>query len=358
MLARVSPDVLLRAQHAVSRVLAAATDENDAYPALIAAIAGALGWRDGVVWLPDGDDVSGWPEPRGARVDGARDRLGDGRVAFPLGEIGVLAFAAPGAEPTDDLLATLESLGTQIGLFAERWRADARRAGDDRRRVRLGGDDGPPRAHRGGQPRRPAHVRLHGRGDDRPRGGRRDRPAGAARGPPRRARPPPGARLRRAGGRAPRRADRDARRRQRVPRRAGRDPPAGARAAAVLRLPARPHVAPPGRGDAAPAGRRAGRAAPRGGGRGRRERPDGAVRHRQRGARAAADGPAGAHVRLRPRRPRGDDPRRLVARAPSTGCRWARTCRSTATRRWRASGARGRRCGSTTTRRCPARPRT
>ena len=105
--------VLLRVEHAVSRVLAGATDENEAYPALIAAIERAFGWRDGAIWLPDGDDVSGWPPIAQEAWEG---RGIAGAVAFPLGAIGVMTFSAPG-ELDSDLRATLESLGTQIGLF-------------------------------------------------------------------------------------------------------------------------------------------------------------------------------------------------------------------------------------------------
>jgi PAS domain S-box-containing protein len=117
---------LLRAQHAVSRVLAGATDENEAYPALIAALEEAFGWRDGAVWLPDGDDVSGWPTAARAAWTAGGIATAGGTVAFPLGGLGVLTFSAPG-EPDDDLRATLESLGLQIGLFAERCRSEARR---------------------------------------------------------------------------------------------------------------------------------------------------------------------------------------------------------------------------------------
>src|SRR5919108_3845860 len=44
--------VLLRAEHAVARVLASATDEATAYPALLAAIGESLGWEVGAVWEP------------------------------------------------------------------------------------------------------------------------------------------------------------------------------------------------------------------------------------------------------------------------------------------------------------------
>src|SRR3954464_15315368 len=117
---------LLRVQHAVARVLAGARDETDAYPAVLAAIARALGWRDGVVWIPDGDDVSGWPELAHRAWSERTPAWGDGAVAFPLGEIGAMGFTAP-EDRSADVRGTLESLGLQIGLFAERCRAEARR---------------------------------------------------------------------------------------------------------------------------------------------------------------------------------------------------------------------------------------
>ena len=113
-------------------------------------------------------------------------------------------------------------------------------------------------------------------------------------------------------------------------------------AAGLLRLPARPDRALRRRGLAAPAGRRAGGAAAGGDGGGGRARPDAAVRAGQRGGRAAAGGADRAHVPLRPRR-RGRARSSAAGRCgPSTCCRPARACRSTATRRRRACGAPGR----------------
>src|SRR5919108_31980 len=50
--------VLLRAEHAVARVLASAPDEATAYPALLAAIGESLGWDVGAVWEPGEDGVA------------------------------------------------------------------------------------------------------------------------------------------------------------------------------------------------------------------------------------------------------------------------------------------------------------
>ena len=101
-----APDaaVLLGCEHAVVRVLAAADSEDEAYPALLAAIGISLGWRGG--------------EVREAPIE--RAVAEDGVVAFPAGGR-TLAFTAP--DPGPETLATLDALGSQIGVFAERCRA-------------------------------------------------------------------------------------------------------------------------------------------------------------------------------------------------------------------------------------------
>ena len=170
--------VLLRTEDAVARVLAASSDEDDAYPQLLAAIGGALGWAFGALWMPadaegsflrcahtwDGDsdpvatfaatsrsvmlapgqgipgevwqtDRPAWiadagthprplPRARAATQAGLRSAF-----AFPVrcaGKVlGVMEFfAAAPVAPDDQLLATMSSLGSQIGQFAERCRAE------------------------------------------------------------------------------------------------------------------------------------------------------------------------------------------------------------------------------------------
>ena len=88
--------------------------------------------------------------------------------------------------------------------------------------------------------------------------------------------------------RPPGRAHGHARRRQHVPRRAGRDAPRPPRPGALLRLPARRDRAPPGRARPAGDGRGAGRAAPGGHGGRRRGRARAALRPHRRGGRARA----------------------------------------------------------------------
>ncbi len=41
---RLDPTVLLQTEHAAADVLASATTEADAYPALLGAVVGSLGW--------------------------------------------------------------------------------------------------------------------------------------------------------------------------------------------------------------------------------------------------------------------------------------------------------------------------
>jgi PAS domain S-box-containing protein len=167
--------VLLRAEHAVARVLAAADGEPAAYPELLAAIGGCLGWDVGALWLPLGGSpplhcAAVWQAPPAtweAFVESGRTQTlaaGEGlpgRVwtqarpdwvidvatsptlpraaaaaaaglrsafAFPVRGaqrmLGVIEFfATERREPDTDLLATVDSLGSQIGQFVERCRA-------------------------------------------------------------------------------------------------------------------------------------------------------------------------------------------------------------------------------------------
>jgi PAS domain S-box-containing protein len=135
---------LLRTEHAVVRVLADAEGEQDAYPRLLAAIGESLSCA-GALWLPrDGALVCArtWPadEPVGAPLvdrvwEERRPALHHATFAFPLGAIGVMAFAS--AEPlysAAGLKTTMDVLGTQISQFVERCRArQAERESDARK---------------------------------------------------------------------------------------------------------------------------------------------------------------------------------------------------------------------------------
>jgi PAS domain S-box-containing protein len=170
--------VLLRAEHAVARVLASTSDEDDAHPRLLAAIGAALAWDFGALWTPVDDEGSclrcahtwegaftpvaafaeasrsvmlargqGLPgevwrtgrpawiadaeaHPRPLPRADAAERAGlRSAFAFPIrcaGRIlGVMEFfAAARVAPDDELLATMTSLGSQIGQFVERCRAE------------------------------------------------------------------------------------------------------------------------------------------------------------------------------------------------------------------------------------------
>jgi PAS domain S-box-containing protein len=107
--------VLLKTEHAVVRVLASTEGEDEVYPALLRAIGDSLGWTGG--------------EVRERSIERAIAEAGV--VAFPAGAR-TLAFDAP--DPGPETLATLDSLGSQIGVFVERCRAQAAvRAGDARK---------------------------------------------------------------------------------------------------------------------------------------------------------------------------------------------------------------------------------
>ena len=169
--------VLLRAEHAVAGVLACADGEDEAHPRLLAAIGGALGWDFGALWEPadaessslscartwhgtsEADDAfaqasravtlaageglpglvwqtgkPAWiadaaehPRPLPRAEAAARAGLSSA-FAFPIrgtGDVlGVMEFFAAEHRALDDeLLATMTSLGSQIGQFVERCRA-------------------------------------------------------------------------------------------------------------------------------------------------------------------------------------------------------------------------------------------
>jgi PAS domain S-box-containing protein len=162
---------LLRAEHAVARVLASSAGEEEAYPALLAAIGETLDWTVGAVWLPveaqtlrcvaawpdHGDFVTATRELALAFDEGLPGRVWSERApawipdvpsssiprarvaarnglrsafAFPIrgtAMIGVIEFFSTDRRELDaDLLATMTSVGAQIAHFLERGHADAR----------------------------------------------------------------------------------------------------------------------------------------------------------------------------------------------------------------------------------------
>jgi PAS domain S-box-containing protein len=171
---------LLRTEHAVARVLASSRDEDGAYPELLAAMGAALAWDFGAVWLPgEGETLecaATWPETGGFVAESRSLVLGPGEglpgrvwaaespawitgvpteggfpraaaatraglqsaFAFPVRGAALLAviefFTADLRDADEHLLDTMTSLGTQIGQFVERCRAEqAVRDGDARK---------------------------------------------------------------------------------------------------------------------------------------------------------------------------------------------------------------------------------
>ena len=168
---RSDPAVLLRTEHAVARVLATAPGEAEAYPALLAAMGRSLAWDFGAVWVPEGDVlrcIDTWPEAGDFAAESLATRAGAGRgparprvggrgarpgsptcrprarsrarapprapglqsaFAFPVRGAALLArdrvlHAPTCATPTRTCSATMTSLGSQIGQFVERCRAE------------------------------------------------------------------------------------------------------------------------------------------------------------------------------------------------------------------------------------------
>jgi PAS domain S-box-containing protein len=180
--------VLLRTEHAVARVLASLADEGDAHPRLLAAIGTALAWDFGALWgpadaegsqlrceetwqaasmaddafaqasravtLPAGQGLPGevWQTGRPAWIAEAKahprplprsqaaDKAGlVSAFAFPIRGTGAVLsvmefFATVERAPDDQLLATMTSLGSQIGQFVERCRATQALAESDARK--------------------------------------------------------------------------------------------------------------------------------------------------------------------------------------------------------------------------------
>ena len=178
-----SAAVLLATEHAVARVLAEACDEASAYPRLLTAIGGSLGWDAGAVWAGDGEAlrcIASWPEgsPFARETSGMAMRPGDGlpgrvwvsgepawivdvgadanfprapsavkaglHAAFCIpihgtsGAIAAIEFlAARRRDPDAHLLETMTSLGGRIGQWIDRWRAEDRLRDSEARKTAI-----------------------------------------------------------------------------------------------------------------------------------------------------------------------------------------------------------------------------
>ena len=169
---------LLRAEHAVARVLAEATDLAGSYPDILSAVAATLGWDVAAAWEAHPDDpgalrrvafwhdagiatgpldelrertemsighglpgrvwTSGEPtwivdvtaDPDFPRAEAARAAGLHSAFCFPItsddGIAGAMEFFTPEPRmPDEALLATMASVGRQIGQFIDRTRAHA-----------------------------------------------------------------------------------------------------------------------------------------------------------------------------------------------------------------------------------------
>jgi len=169
-------ETFLALEHEVALILVETTAVSEAYPKLLESIATALGWQYGAVWeeepaqaafvrcvetwcaeerlaafaefsrglslapghgLPGRVWTSGAPawipdvpdDPNFPRVQAAIDSGLRSGFCFPIrtarGVVGAIEFLADDPhEPDEELLATTESLGSQIGQFVERSRAE------------------------------------------------------------------------------------------------------------------------------------------------------------------------------------------------------------------------------------------
>ncbi len=164
-------------EHAVALILVETTSASEAYPKLLETIGSSLGWEFGAVWeaalgpdafvrctetwyadaarladfartsrgtsLPPGHGLPGrvWSscapawitdvqtDPNFPRVGAALEAGLHAGFCFPIrtarGVVGAIEFLTSALrEPEGDLLATMESLGSQIGQFVERSRAE------------------------------------------------------------------------------------------------------------------------------------------------------------------------------------------------------------------------------------------
>src|SRR3954452_12905334 len=169
---------LLRAEHAVARLLADASDLTGSYPEVLRAIGEMLDWEVAAAWerdpaqpgmlrragfwhaatiapdalaalqatvsMPEGQGLPGrvWErraptwivdgtiDPNFPRADAARAAGLQSAFCFPIetaaGIAGALEFFTPEPRmPDDHLLATMASLGRQIGQYIDRARANA-----------------------------------------------------------------------------------------------------------------------------------------------------------------------------------------------------------------------------------------
>jgi PAS domain S-box-containing protein len=134
---------LVAVQYATTRVLAVSPSIADAGPRIVSGICEGLGWDVGALWLVDADGdlvfAGGSAEgvapgvlvaPAFRRVRLSADAEIRGALAFPVTAGGVVLgvmelYSAQVDEPDEELFRVFRSLGSQIGQFIERRRAEA-----------------------------------------------------------------------------------------------------------------------------------------------------------------------------------------------------------------------------------------
>jgi len=132
-------------EHAVTRLLASADEASAAIPQVIRTICESVGWTCGALlrWQPESrqlGSMAGWaaetPDLQqqlgtaAAEAQAARQALwkADGAMSFPLligGEVlGVLAFLGATNAPDGQLMAMMQSIGSQVGQYLQRKQAE------------------------------------------------------------------------------------------------------------------------------------------------------------------------------------------------------------------------------------------
>jgi len=132
-------------EHAVTRLLAAADDSGAAIPQVIRVICESVGWTCGALlrWEPQSRQLryaAGWEaeaadlqsQLSAAAAEAQAGKLAlwkaDGAMAFPLlfgGEVlGVLAFLGAAHAPDRQLMAMMQSIGSQVGQYLQRKQAE------------------------------------------------------------------------------------------------------------------------------------------------------------------------------------------------------------------------------------------
>ena len=123
-------------EHAVTRLLASADTSGAALPQVIRIICESVGWTCGALLRPEPQSKQlryaiGWgaesAEIQQQLMAAARDKV-DGAISFPLllgtEVLGVLAFLGAAHAPDPQLMAMMQSIGSQVGQYLQRKQAE------------------------------------------------------------------------------------------------------------------------------------------------------------------------------------------------------------------------------------------